>query len=296
MKTTEALLKKPSYKNGEPAFTGDPNRQYASALRLIITATVQKAPEGAKLLTDTNDELKRTMRKLKFGQIGALIDTEDTISSQEVLLDVVIPVNRDNVLSYSESLRKANPLSELLNGATCTVNDEVVEVSKLKDQLGEYRQSNDDIRKAWMSMADTLRQSGASPDDILEAKEKMYSNYVSISEYSVNLSIRMTHIVNNPSVGGYVMGDITEEEYSSYNYGGGRFRKTASETWPLVNIPINRVGNYVKLVSDLRQKTSTDGSTLFGLPIKYDKVIVEPFDLTSHGVTWQELREYDSSL
>lgn len=295
MKTTQLLLDNEKYLDGSPLYKGDINRMFSSQLVIRVEATVVKAPEGAKLLTETNDELEAAMRKLKFGQIGALKSNGTEISNSEVLYEVVVPVTKDNVLDIKDKCLSTLDINGLVGQSTCIINGERKTVKEVKALLAPYRESNTDIRKRWIAKSKELRSRNAAPEEMISIKRDIYKEYVSISKYSMALSVNLVHIVNNPKLNSTVICNIDQDYYDSVNYSEGKVRKVAEYSAPIVSFPINNLENYKTFVEGVKSLTTTDNAKL-GITAENYAVLHETDKVYGVEIDFQALKAHDSAV
>lgn len=296
MRTCQTLLKAGKYLDGSPVYKGDINRVYTSELVFRIEASVVKAPVGGRLLIDTDDSLLRTMHKLKFGQIGALKSNDIEISGSEVLFEIIIPVKPNEVLIVKDQLTTVFDAQKYMSERTCTVNGAPVKLSQLKDKLSEYRDGNREIRQRWVEKARSLRTRGASSETIRSQKESSYSDYVSISEYSVAINIRITHIVNNPSLKSTVIANADQAYYDAVNYKEGKVRKLADYVAPIVSIPVATLKDYTTTLNYFGQLRAN--SAVLNDIKRYgsEDVIHEASKLNVMKVDFASLRKQDLAI
>jgi hypothetical protein len=258
MRTCQTLIAADKYIDGSPCYKGDVNRVYTSTLVYRIEASVVKAPVGGKLFSSSDDALLRTMQKLKFGQIGALKTEGTEISGTEILLETIIPVQGNNVVQVKDTLLQVFDSEQYMQQQTCTINQKPIKLSNLKERLNKFRETNTEIRKRWIEKSKGLRTRGASSDEIKRQKAETYAEYVSISEYSIALSIQMVHIVNRPSLNATVKQNVNQAYYDAVNYKEGKVRKIATNSSPIVSIPICSLDDYqrnIRFFHELVQKS-----------------------------------------
>jgi hypothetical protein len=296
MRTIQTLLKADTYLDGSPVYKGDINRAFTSSLVFRVDVSVVKAPEGAKLLSKADDKLTQVMRKLKFGQVGALKSSEVEISSNETVLEVIIPVKRDDVLIAKDSLLTVFNIQSFMNERTCTINGTPVKLSKLKEELDKYRQANSEIRQRWVKRVQSLRARGASSDVIQQQKKESYAEYVSISEYTVAVNVSLTHVVNKPSLKSTVVGNVDEAYYSLVNYDEGPVRKVAHHRNPIVSIPIVTLEDYTESINYLNSLLKVTPELKQLKAMGMEDVYHETGMLRTPSVDWAALREHDRKV
>jgi hypothetical protein len=282
--------------NGSPVYKGDTDRVYTSQLCYRMEVSIVKAPVGASLMAKTDDSLTTAMRKLKFGQIGALKSVEVEISN-EILYEIIIPVTKVDILKVKDSLITVFNIDKFMSERTCTVNGEPVKLSKLKELISGKREENRNIRERWMKRVKTLSARGASPEDILEEKKRIYSEYVSVSEYSINLSVSLRHIVNNPSLKGTVINNCDQSYYDMVNYKeGSKVRKTARHISPVVSIPVSTLEDYTSTITYIRTLLSGDPTIASLSKGKAEVILFEGNPEHDKMVDFASLRKHDQSL
>jgi hypothetical protein len=296
MRTTQSLLKAEKYLDGSPIYKGDINRVHASQFVYRIEASVVKAPDGARLFTESDDTLLRTMHKLKFGQIGALKSGEVEISGSEILFEVVVPVKAGEVIPIKEKLLTIFNSEEYMKAHSCMVKGNPIKLDKLKDSLEKYRDGNREIRQRWVQKAKDLRSRGASPEDIKLQKQKAYAEYCSISEYSVAVSVHLTHIVNNPSLKSTVNVNIGQQYYDAVNYKESKVRKSADYVAPIVSIPVSTLENYVEVLNYFSNLKTKSPTILELQRLGLEEVYNEASKLNSTKIDFASLKKHDQTI
>jgi hypothetical protein len=296
MRTCQTLIKAEKYLDGSPVYKGDINRVYTSEIVFRIEASVVKAPVGGKLFADTDESLLRVMHKLKFGQIGALKSNDIEISGSEILFEIIVPVKPNEVLIVKDQLTTVFDAQKYMSERTCTINGQPVKLSQLKEKLSQYRETNREIRQRWVEKARTLRARGASSDQIREQKESSYADYVSVSEYSVAINVRITHIVNNPSLKSTVIANNDQAYYDAVNYKEGKVRKIAEYIAPIVSIPIATLDDYKKALNYFGQLRSKSAVLEQLKALGSEDVVQEASKLNVAKVDFAALRKHDLAI
>lgn len=294
MKTTKCLINADKYLNGDPCYKGDIDRSYTSQFNARVTMKIVAAPEGAQHMFQTDDELINTVRKKKFGQIGALYSDLE-INTNSIINEVVIPVEFDKVDEVLSTLKQEHNIKEKLTNMNFSTNEEQsLTYQEVKDRLRVYHLSNDEIRKNWLSVVKTLRARGATPQQIIEEKKKHYKEYMSPAAYSAVIEFSVTHIVNNPSLKATVVENMSREQYEMFAYTENEVRKTAVFKAPIVSIPLLTVEHLRKLEKLYPSfKTGNNGNRMLD-SLHYDVVYHEGYETRDGAeVDFNILREAD---
>jgi hypothetical protein len=281
------------YQSGSPVYYGDPTRLYSSELIVSVNVSMVKSPDGSKKLTGSDEQLIAAMRKLKFGQIGA-VKSGVTVSSSETLVEILTPVTMEEVVTVEENLKDLFNLDDYMSKKTIIIDEKPVTLADVKDHLSQYRAKNADIRKEWQRKAELLRDRGVKSDAIISAKEQAYSEYVSVTEYGMAMSIVITHYVQKPSIKGYVIENCSQEHFDAYNYKEGKVRKTATYRGPVVSIPIQTLVDRDSLLQAIKALIAPD--RLKGVHPKAEQLIIESSPINSQSINFDDLRRHDSAI
>jgi hypothetical protein len=298
MRTTKTLQQSVAYQNGTPAYSGDVERQYTSGIFLSLQVHVVRAPQGAKVENWADDELKQTIKRLKPGQIGALKEVqEEKILSSEPFFEMIIPTDRDSTIAVASSCRDLVKAATITDGMTCTINKKRLPVETVKELLVPHRDSNREIQQKWIEFNRTDRAKLLSSVSKLEQKIRFYSDYFSVSEYTLVVSGQIRHIVNNPALSSTVYGNVDQLYYNSVDYtmGNTQVHKIASERLPMVSIPIVTKGDYkrsLQILEDLKGK-----SDAFKRLVAFggEEVFHEGGIFGNTHIKWNELRARDTN-
>jgi len=297
MRTTNSLAKAVVYQNNTPVYNGDIERVYTSAVFVSLQVHLVRAPQGAKIENAANDELKQTIKRLKPGQIGALKEAvSEQILGSEPFLEMLTPCDRSNTIAVAEVCRDLAKPSNITEGMVCTVNGVSLAIDTVKDTLIAHRDENREIQSRWIEFVRTERAKVLSSADKLRQKERIYSSYVSVTEYTLVVSGEIRHIVNNPALNSTVVRNADTAYYNDVNYtnGNARVRKTAQERLPIVSIPIATKGDYNKSLSLLRGLITKSDIVKKLKTIGGEEVYHEGGLFGNDQIDWENLRGLDS--
>lgn len=297
MRTSPTVQKAEKYLDGSPVFKGDIRRAYTSQLEMSIVLSVVKAPEGAQVHAKADGELVQTMRKLKFGQIGAIKSNDTTeILGSEPALECIVPVDAANVLAAKDMLIASIDVDRIMSDLTCTVNQKLIKLKDLKDLLDKHRAENREIRKRWVGFISSAKARRLPSDVVKQEKASHYKDYWSVSEYAIAVQVTITHVVNNPMLKSTVKENIDQAYYDSVNYHETRVRKLAKLPLPIVSLPISTMVDYQKATSYvkelLKQNPNLKDLNKFGL----EYVIHEGGIFGTNEINWSALKEHDKSV
>jgi hypothetical protein len=293
LRTVQSLLKARTYLDGKPVFYGDPTREYTSSIICSVELSIVKYPEGSKVYTRSDDQLLAAMRKLKFGQIGAL-KSGASVSSSETLCQILIPVTLNDVVKIKEACQSLFDLDSYMASKTCTVNGKPMQVKQAKDLISKYRESNRDIREKWISRSKALRTRGASSEEIIDQKKAAYSEYVSLSEYSMVIGVSITHYVHKPTLKSVVTDNCDEQTYNLFDYKEGKTRKVATHRDPIVSLPMNTLGDRDELLKYF--KSLIVAEKLVKVSPQAEQLIIEDSILNNQSVDFAALRQHDQGI
>jgi len=298
MRTTKTLMGNSVYVNGQSSFVGDVDRLYTSAVIVTLQVHVVKAPLGAQVEYTASDDLVQVIKKLKPGQIGALKETDEDegIVSSESFLEIIIPTSQDNTIAVAEACRALTKSADVTDGMTVTVEGTPIPVSTLKERLVSRRDQNREIQKRWIEFVKTDRAKSLSSAQKLEQKERIYSEYFSLTEYNLTVTGKIRHVVNNPELGSVVIANADMIYYNRVNYTEGniRVKKWAADRLQVVSIPVITREDYrdsllrlkgmlkkSKLVKELKTKGG-------------EEVYHEGGAFGNNSIDWDDLRSRDS--
>jgi hypothetical protein len=293
MRTTNTLLKAEKYVNGDPVYKGDPDRIYTSQMVYSVSVTIVKSPEGARLYAMADDDLIAAMQKRKFGQIGALKTQGPEVSSSEILYEAVVPVQVQDVLAVEDRFKRVIDYDKIMASLTINQKGKPLILKDLKAMLEKHRNSNDAIRKRWIEVAQRLQARKSTPEEIKSQKQAVYGEYVSPSLYTIVVSQKITHIVNNPSLKATVVQNANEAYYASVNYKEHSVRKKATTLLPIISIPISSVKEYQTALRTITPKAST---LITELRAKGLEDIINSNDTTNNIVKFADLKEHDTKV
>lgn len=293
MRTSPTLVTQKTYLNGHPVYMGDPTRLYSSELILTVNASIVRAPEGSRVLTKSDEQLIAAMRKLKFGQIGA-VKSGVTVAASETLVEVLIPAVMEEVVAVEKKLEAFLDLDAYMSKKTIAFPDRPLTLDKVKDYLSQFRSKNSQIRKDWARKAELLRDRGVKAESILKEKAAAYSEYVSITEYGVAMNVVITHYVHRPSLKATVVENCNEEQYNAFNYKETKVRKVATYRSSVVSIPIQSLVDRSDLLNAIKALVSPD--RLKALHPKAEQLIIEGSSLNGQTVNFDDIRRRDSAI
>jgi hypothetical protein len=291
--TSPTLLNAKAYLNGKPVLQGDPSRIYSSELILSVNVAIVKSPDGGKVMTQSDPQLLAAMQKLKFGQIGA-VKSGVTISSTDIVVGVVVPVQLEQTVSTKDALVHALDLDEYIRKFKCNINGQAMTIEQVKTILSRSREKNREIREAWSNKSKLMRQRGATSEDIILQKKESYAEYVSISAYSIAVSVSVTHYVHKPSLKGTIVDNCNEEQYNAFNYKEGNVRKTATQRMPIVSIPILNLEDRNSLLKWIGQLATSE--RLKAVSPKAERLVIEGSPFNEIQVDFTAIRDHDNSV
>jgi len=281
------------YKNGSPVYHGDPSRVYTSEIIASVSVAIVKAPEGGKLMTQSDPQLIAAMQKLKFGQIGA-VKSGVTISSSEVVIEALVPVTMEQVVSVKDALISKLDLDQYIKQYKYTVSGQQMTLEQVKAILSKSREKNREIREGWSKKAVLMRQRGASSEEIVQEKKAAYAEYLSVSAYQIAVSISLTHYVHKPSLKGTVVENCNEEQYNAFNYKEGNVRKTATQRLPIVSIPVVTLADRDSLLKYIVQLAGSE--RLKTVSPNVERLIIEGSPFNEQQVDFVGLKKHDASI
>jgi hypothetical protein len=293
MKTAASLLNATQYLDGSPVYYGDPTRLYSSEILCSVELSIVRAPEGSQHLTKSDDQLIAAMRKLKFGQIGAL-KSDINISSSEVLCQIVVPIDFEDVLRVKDNLKALFTFSQFQSSKIITVDGKSMTVEAAKAIIAKHRENNRDIRMKWTTKVKSLKSRGASAEEILEQKAAAHTDYISVSEYAMSIGVSMTHYVHKPDLKGTVIANLTEEQYKAFNYAEGAVRKVATLKDPIISIPITSLKDREDLIAFTRQLIEKDN--LLHIHEHAEQLIIEGSPVNNQTIDFAKLRKHDQDV
>jgi len=293
MRTTNSLLKAQRYLDGKPVYYGDPSRVYSSEVVATLELSIIKAPEGARSYIKADEQLVAAMRKLKFGQIGAL-KSGINVSSTETICQILIPVTLESVVRVKNSCQTLFNLDAFTSKTTCMIGDKTYTIDQVKDIISKYREQNRDIREKWMVKAKALRSRGASAEDILQQKKVAYAEYVSASDYALAIGVTITHFVHKPSLKATVVDNCDEQTYNLFNYKEGKVRKLATYREPIVSIPISKLADRDAVLAYIKTLITPD--KILSVDKGAEQVFIEGSNLNAQNVDWVALRRHDTGI
>jgi len=297
MRTTDSLVKADNYVNGTPVYKGDVERLYASGMFLSLQVHLVRAPHGAEIGYMADDELKQVIKKLKPGQIGALKElSEEQVIGSEPFFEAIIPCDKDNTIFVAEVCRGLTKPSNITDGMTCTIGKKPIAVETAKEMLVSKRDSNREIQNRWIEFVKTERAKSLSSAAKLEQKARIYSDYYSLTEYTIVVSGRIQHVVNNPGLNSTVVKNVDEAYYDLVNYTNGniRVRKFAQDRLQLVSIPIVTVGDYKKALTVLKKVMKGSDGFKRLKTLGAEEVFHEGGLFGNATIDWDMLRKHDS--
>jgi len=297
MRTCKTLVEAQKYLDGTPSYKGDVKRLYSSSLIYSMELSIVKAPDGAKVYASTDGELLQTMRKLKFGQIGAIKTTDDLqVLGTENVVEVVIPVTDKTVLKAKEGILATLDVDSAMAELSCTVQGSPIKLDRLKEQLGKFRDENREIRNRWAQYVKSIKARGLSSEAIKQRKREFYSDYFSLSEYTVTAQVVLWHIVNKPSLKSTVVNNINDNYYKVVNYDESKVRKTARLKLQPVSFPIATLEDYNKVITYLRTSLDRNPNLADLRKMGLEVLWHEGGIFGTEEVDWKTLKELDSSL
>lgn len=298
MRTTESLTRSVTYLNGDPVFNGAVERIYTSEILLSLQVHLVRAPQGAKIENFADDELKTVVKRLRPNQIGALKDvSENPVLGSEPFLELVIACDANNTVAVADSCKSVAKSDNITDGMTCTVKAKPIAVEAVKELAVPNRDSNRAIQKKWLKFVETDRAKAMSSADKLLQKELMYSDYVSLTEYTLVVSGMIKHIVNNPSLKATVSANADEKYYNLVNYtrGNTQVHKTALERLQLVSIPITTRDDYDKALNRLGQFAKTNANVAkIRQTFKAEDVYHDEGIFANTSLDWEKLKALDN--
>jgi len=294
MRTSNTVLNAQSYANGQPVLQGDPIRVYSSSIIASMRITMVKAPEGATVWVPADAELIATMRSLKHGQIGA-VHSDTTVENSTTACEVQVPVGLTDAFKVKEALIKNFSLGDYTKSKTIQYNGKAISLEELKDKLAVHRATNKAIRTEWSGQSKRLSDRGMSGEDILTAKQRLYKDYISMSDWCAKCELHITHYVHNPSIQGYVYANNDPAEYARFNYDETPVRKV-STTWksPEYIVPIVSLNDYYELIKFLKNSVSRD--RLDAISKHAEQLIIEGSPFNNTEVDFKAIRDHDRKI
>lgn len=250
-----------NYLNGETAYYGAPERYYQSALVKKVNLQIVRAPEGAKQLMTTDDEILHALNRIPFGKIGSYGSTDLDLPENGILGEVLIPVSdMAQANELADTMSVPNQIREVLNNNNYfELNGKSVNYSTVKDYLDRYRLSNKDIRDKWLQSVKNLQRLNLTNDEIIDKKKSVYEDYVSQSEYTAVITMTTQHIVNNPEFKGYIVENFTDN-YDAVNYRKNAVRKASTlEKVAVLAVPLTSKA-VLNTILEISNKYVSDGS------------------------------------
>jgi hypothetical protein len=297
MRTTKSLTEAVAYENGKPVYNGDIERVYTSEMIVSLQVHLVRAPQGAKIKNYAEDELKTIVRRLRPGQIGSLKETdEDPVLGSEPFLELVIPCDKSNTLTIAETCRSLTKPEEVTSGMTCTIKAKPQTVDTVKELITPHRDSNREIQKRWIDFVKTDRAKAMSSATKLQQKERIYSDYISLTEYTLVVSGSIKHVVNNPILKSTVNVNADQIYYNLVNYskGNDQVRKFALDKLQIVSIPIVTRADYDKALSRLKAMVKNSEIVSYLRKLGGEEVLHDEGIFADTSIDWQRLKDLDS--
>jgi hypothetical protein len=297
MRTTKSLTEAVAYENGKPVYNGDIERIYTSEMIVSLQVHLVRAPQGAKIENFAEDELKTIVKRLRPGQIGSLKETdEDPVLGSEPFLELVIPCDRTNTVTIAETCRSLTKPEEVTGGMTCTIKAKPQTVDTVKELISPHRDSNREIQKRWIEFVKTDRAKAMSSAVKLQQKERIYSDYVSLTEYTLVVSGSIKHVVNNPFLKSTVKSNADQSYYNlvNYNKGNEQVRKFALDKLQIVSIPIVTRADYDKALSRLKAMVKNSEVISYLRKLGGEEVFHDEGIFGNTSIDWQRLKDLDS--
>jgi hypothetical protein len=179
---------------------------------------------------------------------------------------------------------------------TCTIKAKPQTVDTVKELITPHRDSNREIQKRWIDFVKTDRAKAMSSATKLQQKERIYSDYISLTEYTLVVSGSIKHVVNNPILKSTVNVNADQVYYNLVNYskGNDQVRKFALDKLQIVSIPIVTRADYDKALSRLKAMVKNSEIVSYLRKLGGEEVLHDEGIFADTSIDWQRLKDLDS--